>query len=580
MKKVYLGLLASLFVVPAMAQIQGDKSKMSSFSYEKAPKNVIFNEKAALWEDDFSDAANWELSNTSSPALNWSFSTNVNGSPVAALNPIGFSTVSNGYVMINSDAAGDNATQNARIETANPIDLTGNPYVTLKFQHIYRTFEDRRVVHVSGDNGATWTDYVITEGLNSEANVNTANPAEFVMNISDVAGNKSQVLVAFSYEAAYGWFWAIDDVQIVVTDTYDVMSLGSYWGVEGEWGIPLPYGITPVAQIQPIKVGAIVQNVGATDLTGVVVDATSTSYTATATSPVAIGVKDTIFVSPDFTPTATAGTYNVAFAVSTGATQVEDNTVNNAIASFPVVVSNNIYARDLNTTGGGLFRQGEPFEIGNIYDIFANQTLTAIDVHIAAGAVAGANIYGRIYTISEEGEFVYGQETNPRELAASDLGQIITLPMAEAYNVAAGTSYLVVIGTYGAGGANDDLVVVSSGSSEAQTTFLFDVGEDTWYYSTSTPKVRMNFDASVAVKNVASLEGVNVYPNPSTGLVNISNDLAVENNIVVTDITGKVVASKVASVATTVDLSTFGTGIYMVEVSNTNGKKVERVIIK
>ena len=112
------------------------------------------------------------------------------------------------------------------------------------------------------------------------------------------------------------------------------------------------------------------------------------------------------------------------------------------------------------------------------------------------------------------------------------------------------------------------------------TTFLFDVGEDTWYYSTSTPKVRMNFDASVAVKNVASLEGVNVYPNPSTGLVNISNDLAVENNIVVTDITGKVVASKVASVATTVDLSTFGTGIYMVEVSNTNGKKVERVIIK
>lgn len=582
MKKVYLGLLASLFIVPAMAQIQGHKSKLSSFSYEKAPKNVIINEKAALWSDDFSTAANWELTNTSSPALNWSFSSNVNGSPVAALNPIGFTTVSNGYAIINSDAAGASATQNARIETANPIDLSGHPYVTLKFQHIYRTFEDRRVVHVSGDNGATWTSYVITEGLNSEANQNTPNPAEYVVNISDVAGNKSQVLVAFTYEGAWGWFWAIDDVQIVETDAYDVMALGSSWGVDGEWGVTLPYGITPVAQIQPIKVGAIVHNIGATDLTGLTVSAAvpSASYTATGTGTLAIGEKDTIFVSPDFTPTAAAGTYNVEFTVATGATEVEENTTNNAVANIPVVISENIYARDMDASSGGLYNQGQPYEMGNIYDIFQTATLTAIDIHVAATAVAGAQIYGKIYTISEAGDFVYGEETISHVLDAADLGEIITLPLSSPYTVAAGTSYLVVAGSYGSGGANDDLILVASGSSVPQTTFLYDGSDDTWYYSTSTPKVRMNFDASVAVKNVATLEGVNVYPNPSTGLVNITNDLATENTIVVTDITGKVVASKVTSVGTTVDLSAFGTGLYMVEISNVNGKKVERVVIK
>ena len=85
---------------------------------------------------------------------------------------------------------------------------------------------------------------------------------------------------------------------------------------------------------------------------------------------------------------------------------------------------------------------------------------------------------------------------------------------------------------------------------------------------------------SASVTNVSGLEGVKVYPNPSEGVINVSNDTNVENTIVVTDIAGKVVATKVASTATTIDLGNFGTGIYLVEVANQNGKKVERVVIK
>jgi len=79
---------------------------------------------------------------------------------------------------------------------------------------------------------------------------------------------------------------------------------------------------------------------------------------------------------------------------------------------------------------------------------------------------------------------------------------------------------------------------------------------------------------------LVDVKGVNVYPNPSEGIVTISNDLNAENTITVTDMTGKVVLTKVSSSATTVDLSKVGTGVYMVEVSNENGKKVERVVIR
>jgi hypothetical protein len=43
---------------------------------------------------------------------------------------------------------------------------------------------------------------------------------------------------------------------------------------------------------------------------------------------------------------------------------------------------------------------------------------------------------------------------------------------------------------------------------------------------------------------------------------------------------GKVVLTKEANANTTIDLTSNGTGIYMVEVSNENGSLVERVVIK
>ena len=77
-----------------------------------------------------------------------------------------------------------------------------------------------------------------------------------------------------------------------------------------------------------------------------------------------------------------------------------------------------------------------------------------------------------------------------------------------------------------------------------------------------------------------TLEGVSVYPNPSEGIINVTNTNNNDNTIVVLDVTGKVVYQGSVNSTTSIDLSSNGSGIYFVEVSNENGSIVEKVVIK
>ncbi|MDX2359416.1 MAG: T9SS type A sorting domain-containing protein [Crocinitomicaceae bacterium] len=77
-----------------------------------------------------------------------------------------------------------------------------------------------------------------------------------------------------------------------------------------------------------------------------------------------------------------------------------------------------------------------------------------------------------------------------------------------------------------------------------------------------------------------TLTGVSIYPNPSEGVFNITNDNGVAYTISVHNLAGKLILTTEASAATTIDLSENGTGVYLVEVSNGAAKFVERVIVK
>ena len=84
-------------------------------------------------------------------------------------------------------------------------------------------------------------------------------------------------------------------------------------------------------------------------------------------------------------------------------------------------------------------------------------------------------------------------------------------------------------------------------------------------------------DASASVDNTQELE-FTYYPNPTVDIVNISAVNTIDS-IVVTNLSGQqVVSYKPASQNAVVDLSTYSTGMYLLQVSSNGATKTVRVI--
>ena len=82
--------------------------------------------------------------------------------------------------------------------------------------------------------------------------------------------------------------------------------------------------------------------------------------------------------------------------------------------------------------------------------------------------------------------------------------------------------------------------------------------------------------------NVAEdlISEISVYPNPSTGILNIDFETNDSFSVEVTNIIGEIVLVKEVESNTSIDLSNFDKGTYLVKVSNSNLSKTERIVIE
>jgi hypothetical protein len=79
--------------------------------------------------------------------------------------------------------------------------------------------------------------------------------------------------------------------------------------------------------------------------------------------------------------------------------------------------------------------------------------------------------------------------------------------------------------------------------------------------------------------NEFSVAKINVYPNPSNGLITIDSTTAVD--VTVTDLTGKVVFSaKQITNQSPLNLTNLQKGIYLVKMANENGEQTEKIVLK
>jgi hypothetical protein len=595
MKKVYLSFFGVLaFGLVGVAQKNTAKplnTKKFAPLELKAKPGVIAPEKGiTIWQNDFSDPAQWTTSNDPQgtpghTSGDWTITTSVAGIPVAALAPAAHTTAANGFAFINSDAAGGQALQNASIVFNSDIDLSAEANVLLKFEQSHRRYAETTYVLWSTDGGATWNEVEVNGDM--AVNTNTSNPEVLQVNLSNEIGGQDSVRIGFKYTGNWDWFWAIDDVKITTPDDHDVALSGLYWGSTGAWGARLPYYQIPTAQVTAIDFSGVIANNGLLNQNATFGVQAGAFVGSSAPTLIPAFSSDTANCTTSFTPAAANATITVSAGVqidSTDATPADNNIANAAT----IVVNPNVYARDLDDIASGSYNEGFGFEVGNIFDMYAADEISAIDVYIHPGANVGTEMYVKLYSIdAQTGDFVFVDESALYTLGANDVDALLTLPLqGGAFTLNAGEPYLVVAGSNGDGGTTDDLIVGTCGQSEAQTTFYLDLTDNTWYYTSATSMVRMNF-SNASVNENSLLNSFNVSPNPVAGSATIalSGKAGADATISIVDVTGKEVYNTLVSSlngTATVEVNTaaFGNGMYLVNVYSNGTKSSKKLIVR
>ena len=545
-------------------------AQFETVSIKNKPQSI---KGVTIWSNDFSNNAEWIYDNTSSPYLNWCITTAADTIPVTALSPALFTTVNNGFAFINSDAQGQNGAQNANMTFTGMIDCSAYQNVSLVFENSYRTYLDTRIVRVSNNGGNTWTDFVVTDGTEPTAQ-NTANPEITSLNVSAIAGGNDSIMIQLNYQGNWGWYWAVDDIKLVETDQYDLKLQSLQWGTDGPFGARLAYYQVPNNQVAPVNFGGIVQNIGVQNIADAVYTANINALFSGQSAPtsIAAGSQDTLWCTTTFTPAAANATHSVSFGVASSQTEVD--LTNNTQPDINILVNDYIYARDKGVILGGIYNAGQGFEVGPVYDIFTNATLYGIDAVINTTAAEGAEIFAKLYYVNPTtGNFDFVDESLPYIITAGDLGQTHTFALQTPQALSAGESYLAMVGSYGDGGASNDLVVGTSGGSLAQTVYYYDYTDQTWYYTTSQAMVRMNFSQAASIDNLVE-NTFNILPNPAADYIEITSAQDSPILVSIVNVAGQEVYSEMHTGICNLAVGNLTNGVYLVSVNNGPSQKL------
>lgn len=585
MKRIYLSMMVLAIAGSASAQIgqmEGPIKKQNSRLEKVKPVNNANDvEKVTIWSNDMSNASHWVATNNSIPAQDWFHTTDPADVPAAG--PATMTTASNGYWLIDSDAAGQSANQDADITLVTPAILTGYNYVVLEFEQHYRTYQDERTVSVSTD-GLAWTDYVVTDGTEGQINVD----GTYAVNISSAVGGAATVFIKFNYVGNYGWHWAVDDVRIIEQPLDDVQLLTSWIVEDNNEGTE--YGRYPESQLGTNwTVGGEIFNFGVNDATNVTLDVDFTSFSTTPVEP-SLLADATVLLETGITPSLSTGLYQGTWAVTSDAETSADPEYSNNEIYRNFEVTDDIYSQDgigihpvtdLQGLGTNSFTgETDGLVLASWYHIKSAFNVEAIEIELGTGTVEGGELFVSIIDTVDffAGDMTPVEQSNMFTITASDItngykriyfDNVVTLNPG---------CYYAAVELYSGGGANhivvlDDITVTQPFWSSA----IF-IPNDQSYTNGEALAIRLV--AEHAGLDESAIDGVNVYPNPSTGLVNVSNAGNLTNTIEVFDVTGKKVLTKVVSTETSFDLSSNGAGVYVVKVSNEAGSMVERVVIK
>jgi len=573
-----------------------------------------------IWSNNFDNPTEWTVDNDgqTGSTFGWTIDATSDG---WRFNGISSTSGGNYAEVSNGDPTVDPGTQVVGVEYtltyATAIDIpnlplnTGNTAeVSLQFEEFGARFYDKQAVQISTDGGATWTTVRDNSGYSRWTFTGGdpyADPETVLVNLAPfITGNPNAVWIRFSWTSEYPsdidpnvWLtygWYIDDVKII-TNPDDDLALWSVW-ISGANNGGTEYGRNPLDQVDSDwLIGGQVYNYGVNDQTNVVLTADFTSFTAVANETI-IASGDTVYMETTdaltLTPGMYTGNYTVVSDGETGGVDFGNNVGSREFEVTPASTApNSIYSLDgigvysSNTTSSlGTESFGDDSKDGFIcatkYHIKNSALVSGIRVMLASGSQVDGEIYGSIkdtatFWVNDMSSLF---STNSVKLTLANINAgYVDLYFSNAITLNPG-AYYAAVELYSNGGTAhisivDDETVPQPGDASA----IYIPGDQSWSNGEAFG-IRLLMGESWLGLNENTLEGVSVYPNPSEGIINITNDKNTSNVIEVMDIAGKVVLTKEAATTTTIDLSSNGVGVYFVKVSNGTGSITEKVIIK
>ena len=574
-------------------------------------------DRVVLWSNDFSDTTDWVATHPADAFdADWQVGVGIQsagGFPTAAITS---TTAANGYAMYDSDVfENQDGTEyeKAELTTVEPIDLSAYPNVILEFQTAYREYNNERcyvVVSTDPDNWPALPGDTATVGLpvgiypiwrdgELSGGIPVPNPSIKRVNISEAAGGQSTVYVRFLFYGIWGYTWYVDDVNIFEQLQYDMGLASNFISHTGDGN---EFGRVPLGQLGTnLNLGGELANFGISDQTNVVLNVQTKNESDVimldyATAPVDLLSGESYDVNEDVTITEwPVGTYTTTMWItSTDAASDLDLTNDTIVRVFAVTE----YEFSLDGVGvypeNVLSAQGTESFANNtdgIYcftNYFVRQDLTVYGLYVGIddGSVAGGLITPTLHDTADvnaddpEAQYVFGAE---HILTAEDItAGFVILPYSEPFTLVSTTGYYAGVKLYSSNGNTpvgivDDLTILQPGSLMYLPNETGTGGLPGTTGNGNSFVIRLLADPTIGMAEREELEGVNVFPNPTSGLVNVTFTVQGAYTVELINALGETVSTQRLNGNSNMDLSGLAKGVYSVRISNKEKTTVQRI---
>lgn len=647
MKQFYLTIAAAFAVASVGAQNVLPVSTTKAHQQRRvAPveESMFYAaDREVFYTNDFSDCNDWVIDDAFSngytefvEGLDFECGIGLAPTGFAPIDPLASTTADNGFMMVDSDLfggeEGGTGIENNWFQSANPIDCSAYPYVSISFETFYRMWDggssdgnEYCLVEVSRD-GVTWPDvttFEVADGFVDFGDGDGAvqarwevwpdmatqdpvdNPTIKSFDITAAAGGQEQVWIRFRWKGTWGYAWMIDDVALFETLANDVRT-DAYVSYSDYLGTAFyEYGAWAESQLTPFNFAMTAANNGYQDQTGVTMTVTVNGEDAGVSEAIELpytGV-DTLRTS-GWELTSGVGSYEVTYTLS--ADNADDDESNN-VATQSFEVTDLQFGRDDGTFTGLFPGDGtDDFIALNPFDIYNDVTIYAIDVAIADGSDEGTPVIAHLFDGTDDlfisaqygGLLVSSDELDLASAYSNDGSESdvvwYTLVLEEPYTASAGD--FIAAGFEHYGGSN--VQIWESKYTYDQTSFVYGpFGSGSaydWYYTNEVPMVRLNLNPeatnTVNVENIAgeAFELFPAVPNPANESARLQYRLDQASDIAfeIRDITGKLVMAEDRGTqgagyhALTLDVSAFEAGVYTFSLTVDGARATQRIIVQ